>query len=50
MRSDQSEQTERIREEWVAWRATAAQDYSIERAHLEREQFTTLCIMAGQRN
>jgi hypothetical protein len=41
------ERTERLQDEWLAWRATARQDYTPERANLERAQYATLCSMVA---
>ena len=40
--------TERIQDEWRAWRATAMQDYTTERANLERDQYATLRSMLAE--
>jgi hypothetical protein len=42
------ERAERIRDEWCAWRATAMQDYTTERANLERDQYATLRSMLAE--
>jgi hypothetical protein len=44
----EQERAKLLQDEWFAWRATAMQDYTPERANLERDQYATLRTMLAE--